>query len=738
MGLHRTRLGRVALLAALCAIPALSPTALQATAEPGDPPGSFAYRWSTDGGLTFTAGQLDDRDRDLTTTQLAVGDGVVHALFEDNSETGPGGTNDRAVYYRRSTDDGKSYGASIRLDHNAGDSSESDIAAAGGDVFVVWEDNRLLDNGDPDPALGDIPPEGEPVHQNRDDVFFTHSGDGGGRFDTPVNLSCEAEPRTRDETSADDPTPASKRCDSDEVHNRDPRIATTPDGHRVVVAYEATDVVSGPESAGDFTRADDVFLSVSDDGGRTWKLRNHNVTDADERQLSPAVDVTGTAIHLVYDNRTDRLAETNNRSVQYTRSLDGGATFEKVRTLPGPVTKGAAVRAVGSTVHVVACEDDTVKESSSTWDLLYWRSTDDGETWTDPITLAAHAEGCGDSEIDAAGEGVHVVYEAEADPLESDIFYVRSENGGKRWTKRVNVARNGLAASGHPTVAADPETPTNLFLGWNDDAYLLTALSGTETVPGDDGRPLAVADEDVLRYRGGTFSVVLDGSDVGLDGMAIDALARIGTNEFVLSFSEPGLLGALGLVDDADLVRFTADRLGPETAGTFDLFFDGSAIGLSDEDIDAVEVVTNPGGVDLYLSTAENYALDGGLEGDASDVFVCSGATTGAGSACGGLSAGFQGTGGSRQAQVDAFSFNGVGLQPGEDAVAYFSFYGPFDVKTAAGEGRDVAVCLFDELAPSADSRILGECGRSVPLLLGLEGEASGIAGEIAALEVDY
>ena len=739
--MHRKRLGsRVAVLVALSMAPAMWPAPSRATPGPGDPPGVFAYRWSTDGGASFTKGQLDDRDRDLSTTQLKAEDGLVHALFEDNTETGPGGRNDRSVYYRRSTDGGKTYAASRRIDDNAGDSSESDIDAAGGDVFVVWEDDRLLSNGDPDPSVGSIPPEGEAVYPNRDDILFAHSGDGGSRFEPPINLSCEAEPRSPTETSPDDPTPERKRCDSDEVHNRDPRIASSPDGHRVVVAYEAADLVSGPESAGDFTKDDDVLVSASDDGGRTWKVRNLNVSDASERQTSPAVDVSDSTVHLVYQNQRDSRDETTNRSVQYTRSLDGGVTFEKVRTLPGPTAKSAAVRAEGATVHVVACEDAVKSASgSSNEDLLYWRSSDDGESWSDPVTLAGHAEGCGDPEIDAAGGKVHVVYEAEADPLKGEIFYVRSDNGGKRWTKRVNLANNGLGSSAHPTVSVDPAAPANVYVGWNDDANLLMSLAGGGIVPGDDGQPFTVADEDIVRYRGGTFIEVLDGSDVGLEGAAIDAMARVGHNEFILSFAEPVLLGALGLVDDADLVRFTADRLGPETAGTFDMYFDGSDIGLSEENIDAVEVVAHPGGVDLYLSTAESYEAGEGLKGSASEVFICTGAVTGDESGCAGLSKGFDGGGGSgKRARVDAFSFDGTGIQPGEDAVAYFSFAGSFDTGTASGDGRDVAVCQFEDLAPSADGRILRDCGGTVPLLVGLQGEPSGIAGEITALEVDY
>ena len=71
---------------------------------------------------------------------------------------------------------------------------------------------------------------------------------------------------------------------------------------------------------------------------------------------------------------------------------------------------------------------------------------------------------------------------------------------------------------------------------------------------------------------------------------------------------------------DEDLLAFTPTSLGPTTAGTFALYFDGSDVGLgeSPEDIDAVSVDSSGR---LIISTADTFAVPG-LSGEDEDVFV--------------------------------------------------------------------------------------------------------------------
>ena len=163
---------------------------------------------------------------------------------------------------------------------------------------------------------------------------------------------------------------------------------------------------------------------------------------------------------------------------------------------------------------------------------------------------------------------------------------------------------------------------------WLDaDTLLLSLASDGEVVP---GIAAPVDEEDILRFdssslgstTAGTFSVYLDGSDVGLTEPAddIDALEILSDGRIVISTAGPS--SALAVARDEDLLLFEPTSLGDTTAGTLTQFFDGKDVGLGDlgEDVDAAAI-----GVDgeIYLSTRGAFSVSG-LAGDDEDVFVFS------------------------------------------------------------------------------------------------------------------
>ncbi len=146
----------------------------------------------------------------------------------------------------------------------------------------------------------------------------------------------------------------------------------------------------------------------------------------------------------------------------------------------------------------------------------------------------------------------------------------------------------------------------------------------TTNVPGIG----AAANEDIVAYDldAGTWSLVFDGSDVGLANLVIDGMAVLPSGDILLSFTDatsiPGLTGGSAgtWVDDSDIVRFVPTSLGTVTAGSFAYYFDGSDVGLAtaDEDVDAI-TLTSTG--DLVLSTLGPYSVTG-LTGDGADLIV--------------------------------------------------------------------------------------------------------------------
>jgi len=118
-------------------------------------------------------------------------------------------------------------------------------------------------------------------------------------------------------------------------------------------------------------------------------------------------------------------------------------------------------------------------------------------------------------------------------------------------------------------------------------------------------------DVDILYFDGANGSMFSDASDVGITASAqnLDAFYIVDADTILISLEEPATLGAL-LVDDWDVVEFTATSLGDDTAGSFSLYFDGDDVGLdtASEDIDAIELLSDGR---LLISTTGSPAVSG-------------------------------------------------------------------------------------------------------------------------------
>jgi hypothetical protein len=177
----------------------------------------------------------------------------------------------------------------------------------------------------------------------------------------------------------------------------------------------------------------------------------------------------------------------------------------------------------------------------------------------------------------------------------------------------------------------------------DSDGTLLLSLGSDTSLAGFG----AVDDADILRFTptqlgpitAGSFMMVLDGSDVGLDtlGEDIDAIGRSADGRLFVStantWSVPGLSGSA-----ADLLLFTAASLGEETAGSWSMLFDGSDVGLGDgsntyyENVDAAWLDAATG--DLYLATNGDFTTGAGFGGDQDDIVRCAAATLGEATSC--------------------------------------------------------------------------------------------------------
>jgi len=155
---------------------------------------------------------------------------------------------------------------------------------------------------------------------------------------------------------------------------------------------------------------------------------------------------------------------------------------------------------------------------------------------------------------------------------------------------------------------------------------LYMSTKGKKTIPG-----IGIArNEDIFIYdpNTGTFSVLFDGSDVGLAPAGLDGFHVLANGDILMSFlkpvSVPGLQGGPGggtMVDDSDIVRFIPTTTGTNTSGVFTFEFDGSDVGLSTngEDVDAIGMDTAG---NLIVSCVAAVNANGVTKGRDEDLFT--------------------------------------------------------------------------------------------------------------------
>jgi subtilisin-like proprotein convertase family protein len=179
----------------------------------------------------------------------------------------------------------------------------------------------------------------------------------------------------------------------------------------------------------------------------------------------------------------------------------------------------------------------------------------------------------------------------------------------------------GCQAGTNPCGAATCDEATDTCTGGQN---IWIVFTGTTTVPGVG----TVENEDIVSYNTATglWTLIFDGSDVGLSALAIDGLARLSNGDILYSTSAAGTVaGLIGgpsttSIDDSDIVRFTPTTLGATTAGTHTFYFDGSDVGLTtnDEDVDAIAL--NSSG-QLVISTLGVFSVTG-LAGEDEDLII--------------------------------------------------------------------------------------------------------------------
>ena len=310
-------------------------------------------------------------------------------------------------------------------------------------------------------------------------------------------------------------------------------------------------------------------------------------------------------------------------------------------------------------------------------------------------------------------EGDALTYSLDAAPAGMTID---STSGVISWTPAATGDSNvtvratdtgGLSATQSFVVSVEPAaTPVLLYF----------STSANTAVPGTGG---TADDADIYSWDGTSFARVLDATAVGLPSATfaanVDGLKVIGTR-FYLSFSNSGVaVPGVGTVPDEDIVVYDS------STGTWSLFFDGSAVGLTtdDEDVDAFDILTDGS---VLVSTLGNVTVPGlaGTWAD-EDVLHCTPSSNAPIASCT-WSVHFDGS--------DVTLTNASEDVDGVTAAAgklYLGTLGAYGVTGLSGGGGDVFSC---------DAPVTGTTSSCASFTLYFRASQHGLAGVLDAISV--
>lgn len=230
-------------------------------------------------------------------------------------------------------------------------------------------------------------------------------------------------------------------------------------------------------------------------------------------------------------------------AVQYCRSPDGGATFEKsmqafrVPNMSLGMRRGPRIVKTKTAIVVTAIGGQIGKGRDG--DVLAWRSTDDGQTWQGPVRVNDTA--------DSAREGLHAMASGADGSIwcvwldlrdkKSEIYATMSKDGGATWEPNKCIYRSpdgSVCECCHPSVIVSGDNVHVMFrnsLGGNRDMYVTSSTdrgksfsdarklgSGTWTLDACpmDGGMLAAGPKGALatvwRRDGNVYTAAGDGS----------------------------------------------------------------------------------------------------------------------------------------------------------------------------------------------------------------------------------
>jgi hypothetical protein len=342
---------------------------------------------SVDGGQTFGDEiNLSNNPGFSEHPQIAASGNNVYVAWIDNSPLAGSSSqaeDNKKIVFKKSIDAGNTFGETITLsDVQAADSSNLEMAAAGNNVYAVWQ-------------VTPLPPQ---FNEDQDDVqsagiFLATSSDNGETFQESKSLS-------------------------DNVLKSYPKVAAYQNKVYVIWNVGIIGDNTNPENnsnnsnnnnSNDSSTGIGIFLTKSFDSGNTFddtlKL-NANWNSVGESQVA----ASGDSVYVVWGGNPDEKVAGN---LFYTSSLDNGVSFSAARTLTERTTLNAEVATADNGNEVYLAWQGVLPDDNE--EIYVKKSTDSGATFTEISQNVSNNEGISECTSISISEDPRKVYLAWED-----------------------------------------------------------------------------------------------------------------------------------------------------------------------------------------------------------------------------------------------------------------------------------------------------------------------------------
>lgn len=297
------------------------------------------------------------------------------------------------VLLRRSTDGGATWGATQNLSQTPITSRNPQIAVSGSNVYVTWSDYTDF-NGE-------------------QHILFRRSTDGGVTFSPTQEVS---------------QPPVTRNCF--------PSVASSLSN-----SYVLWNDCS-------FTGGVGPFFRRSNDTGLTFGSIQNPVPHGN----TVAIAVDGSTVYLAWTTSGTLSAPS---TVTFTRSVDGGVTFEQPHQLSPDGAGNVKLAVSGSNIYLA-----WIKPASSPFTYAFARSTDGGVSFAPSVNIATNVQVGWEPQIAVSGQRVFYVW---MDNL--GVFFRRSVDAGATFEATIPIRTTTSPVSFMPRLAASGDV---VSVVWQD------------------------------------------------------------------------------------------------------------------------------------------------------------------------------------------------------------------------------------------------------------------------------